>query len=65
MDVETNAVHRWNSASGVVTLTEQNINSKGPFKIRLQTAPGDAAAWSSLVAEGLATCHWIFALLRS
>jgi hypothetical protein len=64
LDIETNAEHRWNSASGVSTLSERNNTSKGPFKIRLQTAPGDPASWSSVTADGVATCHWVFALLR-
>jgi hypothetical protein len=64
MDVETNAIHRWNSVTGVSTLSERASDSKGPFKVRLQTAPGDDTQWSMSLAEGLATCHWVFALLR-
>jgi len=64
MDIETNAIHRWNSAAGVSTLSERGSSSKGPFKVRLQTTPNDAAQWSTSLAEGLATCHWVFALLR-
>lgn len=64
MDAGTNTIHRWNSAVGVSTLSERNSSSKGPFKVRLQTNPNDSAQWSASLAEGLATCHWVFALLR-
>jgi hypothetical protein len=64
LDTGTSAQHRWNSASGVTTLSERDNTSKGPFRIRLQTAPGDAESWSTVTAEGVATCHWVFALLR-
>lgn len=63
LDVESNAVHRWNSASGVSTLSERANRSKGPFKIRLQTGPNDNADWSLVTADGVATCHWVFAVL--
>jgi hypothetical protein len=65
LDTETNAEHRWNSVSGVSTLSERNNTSKGPFRIRLQVAPGEPASWSNVTAEGVATCHWVFAVLRS
>lgn len=64
LDTETNAEHRWNSVSGVSTLSERNNTSKGPFRIRVQTAPDDPASWSAVTADGVATCHWVFALLR-
>jgi hypothetical protein len=64
LDTPTNAVHRWNSASGISVLSERANSSKGPFKIRLQTGPNDSAEWSAVTAEGVATCHWVFALLR-
>jgi hypothetical protein len=63
LDQSTNAVHRFNSVTGVSTLSERNNNLKGPFKIRLQTNPADSAEWSSVTAEGVATCHWVFAIL--
>lgn len=64
LDTETNAEHRWNSVSGVSTLSKRTGTPKGPFKIRLQTGPNDAGSWSSVTADGVGTCHWVFALLR-
>jgi hypothetical protein len=63
LDTDSNAQHRWNSASGVSTLSERSNTSKGPFRIRLQTGPDDAASWSAVTADGVGTCHWVFAVL--
>lgn len=65
LDTSNNASVRWNSASGVSRLTTTDIASDGPFKVRFQTAAGDAAKdWSNVTADGRGTCHWAFALLR-
>ncbi len=64
IDVDTNAIHRWSSVSGVSTLSDRNNTAKGPFKIRLQTSPNDGTEWSAATADGVATCHWVFALLQ-
>jgi hypothetical protein len=64
LDTTTNVSHRWNSATGVSTLTSKENVTAGPFKIRLQTAPDDTADWSKVTADGTATCHWVFAMFR-
>jgi hypothetical protein len=63
LDVPTNGIYRWNSVSGVSVLSERHTALTGPFKIRLQTAPNDPLDWSNVTAEGVGTCHWVFALL--
>lgn len=65
LDVATNDTHRWNSASGVSKLSSPEIASEGPFRVRLQIAPGDPAPeWNSVTAEGKGACHWVFVLIR-
>ncbi len=65
LDTATNAVQRWNSASGVSRLSSRDIDSDGPFRIRFQTSPNDTTSdWSKVTADGRGTCHWAFALLR-
>ena len=65
LDMATSDAHRWNSASGVSKLSSNEIASEGPFRLRLQTAPGDSAPeWNSVTAEGKGACHWVFALMR-
>jgi hypothetical protein len=65
LDVATSNAHRWHSVSGVSKLSSKEIASDGPFRVRFQTAPGDAAPeWNSVTAEGKGTCHWVFVLMR-
>ncbi len=64
LDTPTSTTRRWNSATGVSTLSDRANASKGPFKIRLQIGPSDTDQWSGVTADGVATCHWVFAILQ-